>query len=163
MTPDLNHKFELALQMNLVNDAYQIADSQESVEKWKKVGDIALGRGQFTLAETCYQKSQDFNSLLLFYSSYSDETGLRKLAEQAESAGKYNVAYEAAFLTSDVDRCLNILLKSKRMGEAAFFAQAYAPSRVNEVTSAWSKFLKEQGIQYQPDSLEVSAADLQRE
>lgn len=45
MTPDLNHKFELALGLNLVEEAYQIAEQQVSVEKWRKVGDIALTRG----------------------------------------------------------------------------------------------------------------------
>jgi len=72
MTPDLNHKFELALTLNLVDDAFKIAEQQVSVEKWKKVGDIALSRGLFSLAETCYDKSSDYNSLLLFYSSYGD-------------------------------------------------------------------------------------------
>jgi coatomer subunit beta' len=55
-------------------------------------------RGQFTLAEKCYTKSNDFNSLLLFYSSYGDHAGLLSLAKAAEEAGKYNVAFEASFV-----------------------------------------------------------------
>lgn len=97
--------------------------------------------GQFSLAETCYDKSSDFNSLLLYYSSYGDQEGLKGLAERAEESGKYNVAFEAAYLIADVDRCLDILLKSKRMGEAAFFAKAYAPSRLAEVTKSWGDYL----------------------
>ena len=80
MSPDSNHKFELALQLNYINDAYAIADQQTSVEKWRKVGDIALSKGQFTLAEECFEKSSDFNSLLLTYSSYNNKEGLHKLA-----------------------------------------------------------------------------------
>lgn len=98
------------------------------------MGDIALMRGQFTLAEKCYTKSNDFNSLLLFYSSYGDHAGLLSLAKAAEEAGKYNVAFEASFVVQDVDRCLNILVKAKRMGEAAMFAKAHSPSRLAEVT-----------------------------
>lgn len=82
------------------------------------------------MAETCFDKSSDFNSLLLFYSSYGDQAGLQRLAERSEQAGKFNVAFEAAFLVADVDRCLNVLLKAKRMGEAAFFAKAHTPSRL---------------------------------
>ena len=67
--------------------------------------------------------------------------GKDQRAERAEEAGKYNVAFEAAYLIADVDRCLNILLKSKRMGEAAFFAKAYAPSRLAEVTKSWGNYL----------------------
>ena len=84
LTPDLNHKFDLALQLNLVQEAFEIAERQESAEKWKKVGDIGLGIGKLTLAESCYKKSNDFNSLLLFYSSYGEREGLKFLAEKAE-------------------------------------------------------------------------------
>ena len=72
LTPDLDHKFELAIGLNHIEVAKKIAQDQESTEKWRKVGDIALTRGQFTLAEECFEKSNDFNSLLLFYSSYGD-------------------------------------------------------------------------------------------
>jgi len=76
LTPDLDHKFELAIALKNVEVAKRIAEEQQSNEKWRKVGDIALGRGLFSLAEECFDKSNDFNSLLLFYSSYGDEEGL---------------------------------------------------------------------------------------
>jgi coatomer subunit beta' len=60
-----------------VDEARLIAEKQESTEKWRKVGDIALSRGNFTLAEECYIKGEDFNSLLLFYTSYGDQEGLK--------------------------------------------------------------------------------------
>jgi hypothetical protein len=31
----------------------------------------------------------------------------------------------------DADKCINVLLKSKKMAEAAFFARAYAPSKID--------------------------------
>ena len=57
MTPDKDHKFDLAITLNRIEDAYQIAEEQESAEKWKKVGDIALMSGHFDLAERCFEKS----------------------------------------------------------------------------------------------------------
>lgn len=62
--------------------------------------------GYFDLAERCFDKSSDYNSLLLFYSSYGDEAGLRKLVDNAEKNGKYNVALEAAYLLADPERCI---------------------------------------------------------
>jgi len=76
LTPDLDHKFELALLLNQVDEARNIAERQDSQEKWRKVGDIAMKMGQFEMVEECYTKSQDYNSLLLFYSSYGDQEGL---------------------------------------------------------------------------------------
>lgn len=163
ITPDSNHKFDLALLLNNVEIAYKIAEQQASVEKWRKVGDIALAKGSFSLAETCYDKSSDFNSLLLFYSSYGDMAGLQNLAVRAEAAGKFNIAFEAAFMTADVDRCLDVLLKAKRMGEAAHFAKSHAPSRLIEVTRQWSDYLSQQGLPYQPEVTEPSSERLDLE
>lgn len=64
--------------------------------------------------------------------------GLETLSKSAEIAGKLNIAFEAAYLLADVDRCLNILIKSHRLGEAAIFSKSYAPSRLAEVTKLWS-------------------------
>jgi hypothetical protein len=76
-----------------VEEAFAIAEETQSSEKWKKVGDIALMQGQFSLAEKCFEQSKDFNSQLLFYSSCGDLLNLRRLAKDAEANGKYNVAF----------------------------------------------------------------------
>jgi len=47
------------------------------------------------------------------------------------------VALEAAFLLADSDKCIDILLKSKRVAEAAFFCRAYAPSKIGKVMKDW--------------------------
>jgi len=97
----------------------------------------------FTLAEECFERSQDFNSLLLFYSSYGDQEGLTKMAAAAEAKGKYNVSFEAYFLLAQPDKCINVLVKAKRIAEAAQFANAYVPSRLAEMTKLWEEHLKE--------------------
>ena len=61
----------------------------------------------------------------------------------AESTGKYNVAFEAYYMLARVDDCINVLVKSKRMAEAAIFARAYAPSRLAEMIPLWTGSLKE--------------------
>ena len=146
LTPDQDHKFDLAIQLNHVDAAKRIAEDQDNGEKWRKVGDIALSKGQFTLAEECFEKSQDFNSLLLFYSSYGDQDGLQKMAEAATLKGKFNVAFEAYFLLAQPDSCINVLVKAKRIAEATLFAKAYAPSRLQQLIKDWEKNLKEQGL-----------------
>ena len=43
------------------------------------------------------------------------------------------MAFEAAFMVGDAETCLEILIKAKRLGEAAIFAKAYCPSQVESV------------------------------
>ena len=109
--------------------------------------------GNFEMAEQCFKKSQDFNSLLLYYSSYGDAEGLLEIADEAEKSGKYNVAYEAAFLVGDAERCVSILIKSKRVAEAAFFARAYAPSQLSQVMKHWEESLKQKKLPFQPEDV----------
>lgn len=153
ITPDKDHKFELALTLNKIEEAFDIAEDQASIDKWKKVGDIALMAGAFQLAEKCFDKAQDYNSLFLFYSSYGDREGLSKVVEQAELNGKYNVAFEAAFLLADSERCVKILLKSKRVAEAAFFARAYAPSHLGLVMKQWKETLDAKKLPFEPQDI----------
>ena len=106
VTPDKDHKFDLALTLNRVEDAFNIAEEQQSADKWRKVGDIALMQGQFNLAERCFEKSADYNSQLLFYSSCGDLEALQRVAENADANGKYNVAFQASYLVGDAERCV---------------------------------------------------------
>jgi coatomer subunit beta' len=156
ITPDQDHKFDLAISLNKTDAAMEIAEAQQSVEKWKKVGDIALLSGFFELAEQCFKKSNDFNSLLLFYSSYGDEEGLKYLLNLAETHGKYNVAYEAAYLLALPEKCVDILMKSKRYSEAAMFAKSYIPKLIPMIVKEWSEVLKANELKFIPEDMTES-------
>ncbi len=109
--------------------------------------------GLFSLAERCFDKSADYNSQLLFYSSCGDLDALSRLAVNAESNGKYNVAFQASYLIGDADRCVQILIKSKRLAEAAFFARAYCPSQIEKVVRAWDESLKAKKLPFEPENI----------
>lgn len=51
-------------------------------------------------------------------------------------------------MLAKVDNCLDVLVKSKRMAEAAIFARAYAPSRLNEMIPLWTEHLKENNFPF---------------
>lgn len=46
-----------------------------------------------------------------------------KLGESAESAGKTNVAFLSFLLLGQLEKCLQILIDTDRIPEAAFFAR----------------------------------------
>jgi coatomer subunit beta' len=63
----------------------------------------------------------------MFYSSYGDEAGLQYLLDESEKQGKFNITYEVAYLLALPEKCVDILVKSKRYAEAAMFARSYIP------------------------------------
>ena len=62
---------------------------------------------------------------------------VKSLGQTASSADKNNVAFLSSFLTGDLEDCLDTLIKSRRLPEAAFFARTYLPSEVNRVLPLW--------------------------
>ena len=95
----------MALQLNNLEEAFDIAQGDSDNDaKWKMVGDLALLAGNFDLAESCMQKSKDWNGLLLLYTSIAQDRKIRELAENCITEGKMNVAFVCFFLLKDTDK-----------------------------------------------------------
>lgn len=78
-------------------------------------------------------KAKDLSGLLLLHTSRGDAQGLEALAADAKATGKQNVSFLSSFLLGRVDECIDVLVTSGRVPEAAFFARTYRPSRISEV------------------------------
>ncbi len=61
----------------------------------------------------------------------------QKLAESSDNSGKNNISFLSYFLLGNIDKCLDILIKTDRLPEAAFFARTYVPSRISSVVKLW--------------------------
>lgn len=142
---DPEHRFDLALSMQQLNVAMEIAREADVEHKWKAVGDAALTTWKFTLAEECFTHAKDLGSLLLVYTSSSDTGGLRKLAERADSAGANNIAFTCLWQLADLDGCIELLVRTNRLAEAVLFAQTYKPSRAAKLALTWKESLEKDG------------------
>ena len=85
------------------------------------------------MAEKCLKKAKDLSGQLLLHTAQADSEGLTSLVEEAKSEGKQNVAFLSLFLLGKLDECIDLLISSGRVPEAAFFARTYKPSRISEV------------------------------
>lgn len=70
-----------------------------------------------------------------------DERMIRVLGENSSQQGKHNISFLSMFLLGDVDRCLEILIATNRLPEAAFFARTYIPSKISYVVQLWREQL----------------------
>jgi coatomer subunit beta' len=66
---------------------------------------------------------------------------IEKLAAAAEASGKNNVAFTSYLILGKVEKCLDILVNTERIPEAALFARTYLPSQVPKVLSLWKEQL----------------------
>ncbi|KAI8946273.1 coatomer WD associated region-domain-containing protein [Xylaria longipes] len=139
---DPEHKFDLALALNQLEIALDLARQADVEHKWKTVGDTALAAWDVTLATECFTHARDLGSLLLIYSSTSDMEGLKALATQAEESGAHNVAFTSKWLLGDMAGCVDILTKTNRHAEAVLFSQTYKPSLTTEVVKGWKEGLE---------------------
>jgi coatomer subunit beta' len=93
VTTDPDHKFDLALQLDDLDTATEIARSfpeQEAEQKWKALGDRALAVWRFDLARECYEKANDLSALMLLLMASGDRVGLQSLAAKAGEGALLN-------------------------------------------------------------------------
>lgn len=115
------------------------------------VADLALEQGDFNIAEEAMQKSMDYNSLLLYYTCISNREKLEQLAIKAEEEGLTNCAFAAYFEINNVDKCVEILLKTKKYAEAAMFCRTYAPSKLALVLELWNNEINNSNLRISKD------------
>ncbi|XP_076921616.1 coatomer subunit beta'-1-like [Bidens hawaiensis] len=138
---DPDYRFELAIQLGKLEIARDIALVAQSESKWKQLGDLAISAGLLEMAEDCLKHANDLSGLLLLYSSLGDAEEISKLAYLAKENGKNNVAFACLFMLGKLEDCLQLLVDSNRIPEAALMARSYLPSKVSEIVALWRKDL----------------------
>eukprot|EP01120_Amphizonella_sp_Union-15-10_P010882 TRINITY_DN4513_c0_g1_i3.p1 TRINITY_DN4513_c0_g1~~TRINITY_DN4513_c0_g1_i3.p1 ORF type:complete len:753 (+),score=136.29 TRINITY_DN4513_c0_g1_i3:78-2261(+) len=87
VSQDLDHRFELAVKLNNLRVAYEIAKESSSELKWKQLGDLAIDCSNFNLAEECLKQAEDIGGLLLLYTSQGDYDNISELVNLAIKKG----------------------------------------------------------------------------
>lgn len=82
-----------------------------------------------------------FNLILLGNSEI-----VRKLAESTNSNDKNNIAFLSYLLLGDLNKCLQLLIETDRLPEAAFFARSYIPSKMSYVVGLWKDSLSKTNV-----------------
>ncbi|KAI6690016.1 hypothetical protein NL676_026844 [Syzygium grande] len=109
--------------------------------KWKQLGELAMSTGKLDMAEECMNNAMDLSGLLLLYSSLGDAEGILRLSSLAKEQGKNNVAFLCLFMLGKLEDCLQLLVDSNRIPEAALMARSYLPSKVSDIVAIWRKDL----------------------
>jgi coatomer subunit beta' len=102
VTTDPDHKFDLALSLDDLDVAVEIARTvpeNESEVKWKALGDRALTVWRFDLARESFDKAGDLSALMLLLLAIGDRAGLAALAAKA---GACSVVPVSMFVCIDV-------------------------------------------------------------
>ncbi|KJA17733.1 hypothetical protein HYPSUDRAFT_218691 [Hypholoma sublateritium FD-334 SS-4] len=148
VTTDPDHKFDLALGLDDLDTAVQIARSvpdNEADVKWKALGDRALAVWRFDLARESFEKAGDLSALMLLLLATGERAGLKALAEKAVEKGQNNLAFAITLQLGDPAACVALLQQTQRAPEAALFARTYAPSRASAAVASWTADLTTKG------------------
>jgi coatomer subunit beta' len=137
VSTDPEHRFDLSLKIEDLDTALTLAREFESPQKWSQLADIATTQNKFDLVEECLTKANDLGGLLLLASSSGNADMMRELGNSAHKQGKFNISFLSLLLSEDLEGCLNILIETNRIPEAAFFARTYLPDKVSYVLNLW--------------------------
>jgi len=153
LSQDFDSKFQISLSTGNLTQAYELLGTNQkenpstalaNSSKWKRLGDLALSKWRIQLAQDCFWLANDHSSLLLLLSSSNDQKELTRLAEECEAKGKYNIAWQAWWLSGQKEKCLDLLVKSERYPEASLFAANYGinPEKLEATVKAWKEKLQ---------------------
>lgn len=146
VTLDSEHKFDLAIQLGELKTAYEIAKETQSEQKWKLLAEIATKKCEFGLAQECLHKAEDFGSLVLLASASGNADMMTKLADSSKSKGQNNISFLSYFVLGKLDECLQLLIDTNRLPEAAFFARTYMPSKMSSIVNMWRDELQKTNV-----------------
>ncbi|KAJ2962985.1 hypothetical protein NQZ79_g1994 [Umbelopsis isabellina] len=145
VTEDVEHRFDLAIQLDKLDVAVDIAREVDSDIKWKTVGDVAMSSWKLALAEECLERANDLSSLLLLHTSSGNAKGMRKVADLALDKGSNNIAFAALLQLGATEEAIDLLIKTDRIPEAAMFARTYLPDHISRVVKLWKMDLEKNG------------------
>ncbi|KAJ3035062.1 Coatomer subunit beta' [Rhizophlyctis rosea] len=145
VSTDPEHRFDLAIGLNKLEVALEIAKEVDREDRWKTVADTALASWKFDLAEECLKNAKDLEGLLLMYQAAGNAEGMRELAELALDQGKNNIAFMCYLVRGEVEQGIDLLINTGRIPEAALLARTYMPSQISRVARLWRESLQKQG------------------
>lgn len=131
----------MALSLGDLNTAKTLAVEANNPQKWSQLGELAANNNNLALAKECMHKAQDYSGLLLVATSTGDADLVKKLGEETLSEGKNNLSFLSYMLLGDLHKCLDILIQTDRLPEAAFFARSYLPDQISRVVQLWRQQL----------------------
>merc|ERR1712130_1020545 len=139
---DPEHKFELALSLKKLGLAKKILLESPSQQKWKQLADLALLECDFMTVEEAALNANDLSLLYLLYTSCNYKEGLQKLVTLSMENSKFNIAFNTLYYLGEVDRILDLLMEVDAVPQAAMFARAYCPRKIDEIQAIWKEKLQ---------------------
>lgn len=141
VSTDPEHRFELSLALGDLVTTKELAEEANSIQKWSQLGELAANQNNLVLAKECMRRAQDYSGLLLVATSTGDADLVEKLGEDTLACGKNNIGFLSYFMLGKLDKCLDILVRTGRLPEAAFFARSYLPDKISHVVGLWREQL----------------------
>merc|ERR1712176_1443224 len=108
----------------------------------KQLADLALVQCDFETVEEAALNANDLPLLYLLYTSTNNKDGLQKLYKLSIANSKFNVAFNILFYLGDIKKCIDLLLETDKIPQAAMLSRAYCPSKVEEITKIWKEKLQ---------------------
>ncbi|ETN73300.1 hypothetical protein NECAME_04298 [Necator americanus] len=139
VSQDPDHRFDLALALGDLKTAYDLALQGDSEEKWKMLSQAATLKSELMLAGECLGRARDYGGLLLLATCAGSAPLLHKLAADSATNGHHNVHFTTSLLLGDVDACIESLIATDRIPEAAFFARTHCPSQLQRIMGLWKE------------------------
>lgn len=141
VSTDDDHRFDLAIHLKNMSVVKDLTVKNPSTTRWKQFGDLALTQGYISDAIDAYRECNDLNGLLLIYTSINDVDSISNLGDLSLQWGKTNLAFTCFHLAKRYSDNVDVLIRTGKGGEAAFYARTYCQARIGDAVFKWKASL----------------------
>jgi len=142
VSKDPEHQFELALALKKLDLAKEILLRSPSPSKWKQLADLALLECDFVTVEEAALAANDLALLYLLYTACNNREGLEDLVTRSVANSKFNIAFNTLYYLGETERILELLMERDAVPQAAMFARAYCPRKIDDIQAVWKQRLQ---------------------
>ena len=142
---DPEFKFDLAIQLNQIELAREMADIINDDHQWKELTKLYLDNDDIEECIECMFKGNDFSGVLMFAVALNDGDLVERLLAVVEEKEVWNIAFVCAHIMQMKEKCVEILQKTSRYPEAALYSVTYGlPAELTkEIVEQWKGELME--------------------
>ncbi|ELP89793.1 coatomer subunit beta'-2, putative [Entamoeba invadens IP1] len=145
ISDDPEFKFDLAMSLNKIELAREMAEIINDDHQWKELTKLYLDEDEIDEAVECMFKGNDWSGILLFAVSLNDAELVERLMKITEEKEIWNICFVCAHILQIKEKCVDILQKTSRYPEAAMYAVTYGlPNELaKDIVQHWKDELKE--------------------
>ncbi|KAJ6240808.1 coatomer subunit alpha [Anaeramoeba flamelloides] len=112
LVKDPQTRFDLALESNDLDEAFEMAKKIDKKENWERLAELALLNGKIEIVEKSYQRAKNFDKLSFLYLVTGNTNNLTKMLSISERRNDIDSIFQNSIYLKNVPQMAKLLIET---------------------------------------------------